>query len=192
MFDKTRLPYVALDVLCLLLGTLCRRPEGRARANPGWSAPVGAGVCPLGGYSRPAADWRGGCVCLTRAPFRARRGGRLPQPGDPALQPAPWLPRGCCCLFVARPLPTGALNPFCLDAVHASALSPLLLSSVSRSTLSKAGWAPPLSLGKPGRWLIRFSSETGGLIHAGVLSNRRQCLVYLTCGKQFNFSSIKG
>lgn len=163
-------------------------PRGvRARARGGLHPWVWA--CVLWEVLTPGRGLAWGvCACRARL-CRARRGGRLWQPGDPALQPAPWLLRGCCCLSVAHrcaePILLGRCSRLC-----AQSLAPVL--SVSRSTPSKAGWAPPLSVGKPGRWLIRFSSETGGLIHAGVLSNRRQCLVYLTCGKQFNFSSIKG
>lgn len=62
MFDKTRLPYVALDVLCVVLGTYAPPAGGACVREPGVGAPVGAGVCLLGGASRRAAARRGGCA----------------------------------------------------------------------------------------------------------------------------------
>lgn len=77
-----------------------RRPEGRVRASPGWGAPVGTGVCLLGGDSPRIAHGRGGgCVFLTRAPLRgetrgtasAARGSRFAACTSVRV----WLPLSC-------------------------------------------------------------------------------------------------
>lgn len=125
MFDKTRLPYVALDVLCVLLGTYAPPARGACAREPGVGRIGGMRACVRWEVTRRESRTGVGGVCLTREPCPARRwgGGRLPQPGDPASQPAS--PRGCCCqsAFLS---PARALSPPCLDAVHASALHPSL------------------------------------------------------------------
>lgn len=163
MFDKTRLPYVALDVFCVILGTSVPPGRGRVRASRGL----------VHGWVRACILWEGthgerrtgvgeGCAPDARASLRARHWGGCRSPGTPLCSVHP----GSRAAAAVCLLPTRALNSFCLDAVHASALSALLLSSISRSTPSRAEWAPP-AVGKPGRWLIRFRSETGGLITGG-------------------------
>lgn len=126
-----------------------RRPlEGRVRASPGWGAPVGAGVRPLGGEWPRAAGGRGGCVCLRCEPCRAKSWGRLPRPWDPASQPEPRLPRGRRCLPVApryaEPTLLGRCSHLCSPSLLSCPLflDPLPARRVGSSLLwCREGWS---------------------------------------------------
>lgn len=99
MFDRTRLPYVALDVFCVLLGTYARRARGVcAPVRGGVRTGVGRGLLEEDPRRAEEGRGRGGGVCLTPAPQRGETRGRLLQPGTPlcSLRPGSRVTSAAC------------------------------------------------------------------------------------------------
>ncbi|KAL0628331.1 Phospholipid phosphatase 1 [Plecturocebus cupreus] len=163
MFDKTRLPYVALDVLCVLLGTYA--PPARGACAPGRGRLSREGIC-----AEPRLE--AGVCCLTRAPLQGSTRGAASAAEGPrfaACTPAPACPPLSVARRCAEPSPAWMLFTPLRSMPCSCPLFPV--------PLRRAGWAPPLStVEKPGRCPIsvrnwRFDAQ-------GILNSRRQCLIY--------------
>lgn len=89
MFDKTRLPYVALDVLCVLLGTYAPPARGACAREPGVGCIGGVRACVRWEVTRRESRTGVGGVCLTREPCPARRWGGFRSPGTLLRSPHP-------------------------------------------------------------------------------------------------------
>ena len=87
MFDKTRLPYVALDVLCVLLGTYAPPARGACAREPGVGCIGGVRACVRWEVTRRESRTGVGGVCLTRKPCPARRWDGFRSPGTPLRSP---------------------------------------------------------------------------------------------------------
>lgn len=135
MFDKTRLPYVALDVLCVLLGTYAPPARGACAREPGVGCIGGVRACVRWEVTRrESRTGVGGCVPDARALPGWTLGAASAAGGPRFAARIPAWPLLSVCLSVARrcaePTLLGCCSRLCAPSLA-------LLSSVSSFTPSR-------------------------------------------------------